>query len=74
MNSADDVWLPLLLVALAGLLLVLRVRFPNASRKSENAVLVASMILFFVICGFFLSPRKSPTRTVEEFVHTQANR
>lgn len=70
MSSADEVWLSLLLVALFGLLLSLRWRFPNASRGSETAVLVAATVLFFSICNFFLSPR-NPPRAVHELIQTK---
>ena len=54
MNSPDEVWLSLLLLALFGLLLFLRVKFPDASRGRETTVLVVATILFFSICNLFL--------------------
>jgi hypothetical protein len=56
MSSVNEAGLCLLLVALFGVLLFLRLRFPNASRSSETLVLIAAMILFFSICKFFLGP------------------
>ena len=66
MNSADDAWLSLLLVALFGLLLFLRVRFPNASTRSETLVLVAATVLFFSICNAFLGPNRSAAQTMPQ--------
>ena len=57
MNSADEAWLSLLLVALFGLLLFLRIKYPDASKGAETAVLVGATILFFSICNVFLSPQ-----------------
>jgi predicted branched-subunit amino acid permease len=72
MSPADEVSLSLLLVALFGLLFVLRIKFPDASRGSETAVLLSVIVLFFSICNFFSSPRSlpipaghQPTRTVD---------
>jgi len=59
MNSAEDPWLCLLLIALLGGLFFLRVRFPNASKRSETVVLIAATVLFFSICNFFLGPNGS---------------
>lgn len=53
MNTSDDIWLCLLLVALLGSLLYLRSRFPKISRVRETTVLLVATILFFSICGFF---------------------
>ena len=74
MRPPDDIWLSLLLVALFGMLLFLRIRFPNASKVSENTVLAAATILFFSICNFFLTPRPGATRSVQEFTRIQAFR
>jgi hypothetical protein len=49
----------MLTVALFGLLLFLRVRFPHASRGSETAVLVSAAILFFSVCNFLLPTKLS---------------
>jgi hypothetical protein len=51
MNSADDVWSCLLLVALFVLLLFLKSKFPTVSRGREAAVVLAAIILFFSICS-----------------------
>jgi hypothetical protein len=71
MSSADDAWLILLLVALFGFLFFLRIKFPNASKRSETAVLVSVTILFFSICNFFLSPHKRATQSVPQVIHAQ---
>lgn len=65
MSSADEAWLCLLLMALFGTLLYLRLRFPNASRGSETAVLVTATVLFFSICNIFLSPHGPPVASHE---------
>jgi hypothetical protein len=70
MSAVDEAWLSLLLVALFGFLLFLRLRFPNASRGSETAVLVAATILFFSICNLF--PRQpGPSDTARELIQTK---
>ena len=69
MNSADDGWLSLLLIALFGALLVLRFKFPNVSRKAETTVLLVATILFFSICNF-LKPHESP-QVVQEIIQTR---
>jgi hypothetical protein len=74
MNPAGDYWLSLLLVALFAGLLLLRVKFPNASKASENTVLVAATILFFLICTFFLAPRAGSAQSVEDFTQIRAFR
>lgn len=51
MNSGEA-WGSVLLVALFGALLYFRVRFPNASRRSEMAALVGAGLLLFSICQF----------------------
>jgi len=61
MNSADEVFLGLLPVALFGLLLFLRVRFPNASKRSETAVLVSATVLFLSIFSLILPAKKAST-------------
>ncbi len=66
MNSADEAWLSLLLVALFGLLLFLRMKYPDASKGTETAVLVGATILFFSICNFFLSSSRPAVGTVQE--------
>jgi hypothetical protein len=52
MTKPEDPWLSLLLVALFCFLLLLRLAFPNASRRSESLVLATATILFFTICNF----------------------
>jgi hypothetical protein len=61
MNSTDEVFLGLLPVALFGLLLFLRVRFPNASKRTETAVLVSATVLFLSVCSLLLPAKKSST-------------
>ena len=68
MNSIDEAWLSLLLVALFGLLLFLRIKFPNTSRGRETAVLLVATVLFFSICNFFL---RSSAATVEKLSEPQ---
>jgi hypothetical protein len=58
-----EAWLNLVLVALFGLLLFLRMKFPKASRRSETAVLLSATILFFLICNSFLPLRNPPRAT-----------
>ena len=64
MSSAVDVWFSVLLVALFGALLLLRVHFPKASRRSETAVLVSTALLFFIICDRLFVPHKTAARMV----------
>jgi hypothetical protein len=59
MNSPGDVWLCLLLLAMAGGLLVLRLHFPNASKRSETLVLVSTAVLYFSICNSYLRPPRA---------------
>jgi len=66
MSSTGDLWLSSLVVALFGVLLFLRVRYPNASRGSEILVLASATVLFFSICDHFLSPDERSTQTVEQ--------
>ena len=58
MTSDGQSWLSVLLLGLFGLVFVLRLKFPHASKASEMAVLVSVTILFFVICGLFLGSDK----------------
>ena len=46
----------LLMVLIAAVLLVLRTRFPGASRRSETAVLTVAAILFFSLCRYLVTP------------------
>lgn len=64
MNPADEAWLSLLLAALFGTLIFLRLRFPNASRSRETAVLAVATILFFSICNFFLGSPAARASTI----------
>src|SRR5664279_3490421 len=73
MNTAEEAWLSLLLVALFGLLLFLRIKYPDASRGAETAVRVGATILFFSICNIFLSPNKPAPETVQEVRQTQGS-
>jgi hypothetical protein len=59
MSPADDVWLSLGVVTLCGLLLFLRIRFPEASRTSETLVLISATVVFFSVCDLFSHPRDS---------------
>jgi hypothetical protein len=61
MNPTDEVFLGLLPVALFGLLLFLRVRFPNASKRSETAVLVSATVLFLSVCSLLLPAKRFST-------------
>jgi hypothetical protein len=70
MSPTDEAWLSLLLLALFGSLLFLRLRFPNASRGSETAVLAALTVLFVSICNYFLSPR-NVAHSNQEFIQTK---
>ena len=58
MSPAPKEWLSLLIAALFGLLFLLRIRFRNAPKYAETAVLFAATILFFSICTVFLKPAK----------------
>jgi hypothetical protein len=51
MEAAQDAALSVLLVVLTGVLMFLRVRYPNASRRSETAVLIATVLAVFGICN-----------------------
>ena len=55
MNSADEAWLSLLLVALFGLLLFLDIKYQD-SRNAETAVPVGATLLVFLIGIFFPEP------------------
>jgi hypothetical protein len=70
MGPADEAWLSLFLVALFGLLLFLRIKFPNASRGSETAALVIATILFFSICNLFPNPDKPSAPTGRQATQT----
>jgi hypothetical protein len=41
-----------LIVLFAAILLVLRITFPSASRRSETTALTAAAVLFFSMCRF----------------------
>jgi hypothetical protein len=74
MNSPSDPWLAFALVVLFGLLLFLRVKFPNASRGSETTALAVTTLLFFLVCHVFLAPRESPARPADQITPIQAGR
>jgi hypothetical protein len=71
MNSPDDIWLCLPLVALFGLLFFLRVRFPQASKGSELAVLLSATAIFFSLCSYLKphTPAASPNQQVTQVDH-----
>ena len=70
MNSPDEAWLSLFVIALFGSLLFLRMKFPNASRGSETVVLLSATLLFFWICNSLLKPGTPPFLT-ERVLQTQ---
>ena len=45
----------LLMVLFAAILLLPRISFPNASRRSETRALTLAAILFFSLCRFLLT-------------------
>jgi hypothetical protein len=59
MNTSDDVWLCILLVALYGLLLYLWRKFTHASRGQVTAVVLVATIVFFLICNAFPGAKHS---------------
>jgi hypothetical protein len=71
MSSASDPWLGFVLAVLFGLLLFLRVKFPNASRGSETTALVVTIVLFFLVCHVFLRPRELPARPADQIIPVQ---
>ena len=71
MSSPDEAWLSLLVVALFGLLVLLRLRFPDASKGAETAVLLSATILFFLICNVFLGPNAHLVQHVQARTHDQ---
>jgi hypothetical protein len=54
MGSQNDPWLAFFLLLVVTGILFLRVRFPEASRRSETAVLIVATVLFFGICRFLV--------------------
>jgi hypothetical protein len=54
MQSAADLWFSIITVLLFAVLLFLRSRFPDASRRSEAAVLTLATLTFFGLCALFL--------------------
>ena len=74
MNSADEVWLSLLLVTLFGLLVGLRIKFPGASRVQETAALAVATFLFFLICNCFLKTSAATVHKVSEAETTMLTR
>jgi hypothetical protein len=45
----------LLMILFVAILLLLRISFPGASRRSETAALTVAAILFFSLCRFLLT-------------------
>ena len=70
MGSANEAWLCLLLVAMFGLVLFLRIKSPDPSRARETGVLVVATIFLFLFCSLFL---RSPATTVQKFGQAQAS-
>ena len=60
MTEASDLPLAIAPAALFGLLLWLRLRFPNVSGRTEIAVLAATTVLFFLTCHLFLTRSEAP--------------
>ncbi len=58
--NPDGLGLAGFVVGLAFLMLFLRVKFPNATKAAETAVLLIVTILFFSGCTFFLRPHIAP--------------
>jgi hypothetical protein len=54
MSSQTGVWLGVLLPLLVGLLLGLRLRFPQPSRRSETLALMVSTIVLFSLFSLLL--------------------
>ena len=51
----NGVLFSLLMVLFAVTLLLLRINFPSAARRSEAAALTVAAILFFSLCRFLLT-------------------
>jgi hypothetical protein len=74
MALADDPFLSFLLLTLCAVLLFLRFRFRNASRRSETLVLVSAAALFFSICNHFLSGRTASSGFLKEAIQIPLTR
>jgi FtsH-binding integral membrane protein len=74
MNSPNDPWLTLLLVALFGLVLFLRIHFPNASLKAQAVVLLVAAVSLFSICTSFVTMTEASSRGRTEIIATRAAR
>ena len=74
MSSSSDPWLGLVLAVLFGLLFLLRVKFPNASRRTETTTLAVTITLFFLACHFFLTGREAAVRPADEIIPVQGVR
>lgn len=74
MKTSDDPWLCLLLVLVPLTLLFLRMRYPNASQRSETVILAIATIAFFSICSFLLSAPASEAEPVRTTAADQRSR
>ena len=74
MSSPSDPWLGFLLAVLFGLLLFLRVKFPNASKGAETTALAVTIVVFFLGCHVLLAPRQLPDRAAGQVIPVQAVR
>jgi hypothetical protein len=54
MSSENGLWFSLLSTLLIGVLLLLRVRWPQLSRRWETAALTIGATMFFSLCHFLL--------------------
>lgn len=57
MGSPTDPWLSFVLVVFFGLLLFLRIKFPNVSKNTETAALAITIVTFLAVCHVFLTHR-----------------
>lgn len=73
MRSPDDPWLCMLFVVLFSVLLLLRIKFPVASRRAETAVLAAATIVFFSLCYLLTASPASAARSAGVSIEYQAN-
>lgn len=74
MHPPSDPWSAVALAGLFGLLFVLRLRFPNASRRAETAAVAATAVLFFLVCHASLTLREAPDRPAAGVTPAQAGR
>jgi hypothetical protein len=56
MEGLAGQWSSVLIVLLFGFLLLLRIKFPSASRGAETTVLAFAAVLFLGLC-YFIVPR-----------------